>query len=420
MRFLQRGLHALSVIVAVTLGGLVLFFVLGSVALRVEDYDSEVKWATIALGVILLTLIVWGVWKKVSYRMTLPVIGLCGGFVLYLVWDDAERPAPPDIGPVTPTDSKSYEAYRWFVKGDLHSRLAEQAKELAELPKFPNDHAQWPEFFAKHRAAFTQAWEKDALGRAWIDAMAQNAPEGVYPPVKKTEGPMLAFTPYRQSASARWGYVQVLVIDKRYDDAARLLVPFLRANFHLQRGGAILVTEMIAVVGLRGSYDQLEILVGTGKLSPEVRSEVAVALKEAPPIQLSLHNAFLGEQAFARIGYDELKKNYSDAAGFVLSVEKSKIPTNRFLWRLFFNPKRSEKLHVESLRETRELAELRLLGTDDKRAKAFEANISKKPIKNIVGQIMQQSTMAAYAKVTDVWWQTEDRRLALLKRLEAP
>ena len=420
MRILQRGVHVLSVMTAVTLGGAVLFFVLGSVALRIEDYDSEVKWASMALGIMLLALVIWGVWKKVSYRATLPVIGLCGGFVLYLVWDDAERPPPPEIPAMVPADSKSYEAYRWLLKNDPHSRLGELPKKSVELPQFPQDHAQWPEFFAKHREIFTQAWEKDTLGRAWIDAMAQHVPEGIYPPLKKTDGPMLAFAPFRLSASTRWGYVQVLMIDKRYDDAARLLVPFLRANFHLQRGGSILVTEMIAVVGLRGSYDQLEILAGTGTLSPETRAEVVAVLKEGPPIQLPLRNAFLGEQAFMRIAFEELRKDYGAATESLVSKERSRISANRFLWRLFFNPKRSERLHMEMLRETREQAELHLLGTADKRAKAFEAGVNARPLKNIVGQLMQQSALYSFVKVTEVWWQTEDRRLALVKRLETP
>ncbi len=51
---------------------------------------------------------------------------------------------------------------------------------------------------------------------------------------------------------------------------------------------------MIAVVCIRGTFDQLELLTDSGKLSPEVRTEIVVALKEAPLPGLIIRNAFLG------------------------------------------------------------------------------------------------------------------------------
>ena len=75
----------------------------------------------------------------------------------------------------------------------------------------------------------------------------------------------------------------------------------------MERGGAQLISEMIAVVCIRGTFDQLELLTDSGKLSPEVRTEIVVALKEAPLPGLIIRNAFLGEQAFARLSHEEMK-----------------------------------------------------------------------------------------------------------------
>ncbi len=197
MKILQRLVHAVSVLAAVLLGGAVLYFILSSVGLRVASSDTIVGWALMTLPWLQLVFVIWGVWKKASYRVLRPVIGLCGGFVIYLVWDDPVRSPPPETGPIAPADSKSYATYRWFVKDDPQNRLAEQDKALKELPMFPTDHAKRLECFAQHREAFTQAWKVDTIGREWINAMSQYTPEGIYPIPRTIGGSMLVFSPLK-------------------------------------------------------------------------------------------------------------------------------------------------------------------------------------------------------------------------------
>ncbi len=90
------------------------------------------------------------------------------------------------------------------------------------------------------------------------------------------------------------------MLDHQGDEAAELLLPLVKANYNLQRGGNLLVTQMIAVVLLRHTYEQLDRLVGTGSLSPETRSKVKNVLSEAPSMELVFHHAFMGEIVFQR------------------------------------------------------------------------------------------------------------------------
>lgn len=377
------------------------------------------EWSALALPWILVALCIWGIWKKVSYRWLFPILGLSAGPVAYLAYDGGERPAPPEIGKVVSADSKSYEAYRWFLKGDPLNRLPQAPAALQEIPPFPADSDDWSDFFGKHRDIFIAGWKQDALGREWTDVMAANVPDGIFPP-QGHEGPSMAFSIFRRSAQLRWGYAQVLVLDNRPDDAVQLLLPFLRANYHLQRGGSSLMTEMIALVCVRTTYEHLETLAYAGRLSPALRSEIAATLREAPLPPAIFKNAFLGEEIVFRSAHDSAKGDWHTVIETIASLEGSTLAGNKFLWPLFFNPHQSEREYSEFLRETCRLAELRQLESVEGLGQEFREHIEKWRIKNPLGQLLMQMSAPAFGKVTQGVWQAEDRRKALLQTLEAP
>ncbi len=397
-----------------------MFFAVGSVGLRSSSFDLLVKWITFALPVILILLGAWGIWKKAPYALLLPALVLSGGVIFYLVRDDPVRPPPPNLGMITPPDSASYGAYRWYLKKDPHSRINE-FKGKPELPHFPADHAKWAEFAAQHRQVFTQAVANDTLGRDWIEAMARAEPEGIYPPPVEASGAgILAYAPVRYITDARAGYAQVLMLDQRDDEAAALLVPVLRASYHFERGGALLVTAAVAVAIQRRTYNQLELLVASGKLSPASRASIAGVLKEAPPLSLVFDHAYLGEEAFARTGMDVLKGDYGAMVRTLVPEEKAMIPSNHFLWRLFFNPNRSEREYAEFLHEFARNASEREMIANQKRISAFVEEASDWRIKDPVGQLLFRVSLPAFTKLNEAFWKTEDQRVALLQQLEKP
>ncbi|HEX2853728.1 MAG TPA: hypothetical protein VHO24_10860 [Opitutaceae bacterium] len=421
MRFLPRCVHAVIVLATVALAGALIAFAIGSAGLRLSsEHQTAVEWSARALPWIMGVLCVWGVWKKVGYRWLFPVLGLSAGFVTYLVYDNAARPVPPEIGRVTPADSKSYAAYRWFLRGDPQSRLSEQPTPPVEIPYIPSDRKEWPAFYATHRDIFTTGWESDALGRAWVDEMAQNAPEGIYPPQKRN-APVLLFSRIRQSAKLRWGRAQVLTLDGRTDDAVNLLLPFLRANYHLQTAGSSLVTQMIALVCVQGTYDQLEVLADSGRLSPAMRSLIATALTDAPLPPVIFHNAFVSEQLQSIDEFELMdRKPPVETIQFLMAGKSSQLPTNKFLWRLFHNPRRSAWEFNGFLREVGRLAEVRRLDPPEAEGREFERSINQHRLKNPIAQMFRQATLPAFGLTAKNVWRTEDRRKALVQRLTAP
>jgi hypothetical protein len=421
--WLARGVHILAVILAAMALSASLFYIAGTVSLWVENAEDTVSWIFLLLPWVLGVAAVGAIWKKLSYKAVLPVFGLCGGFVLYLFWDDWSRPPAPEFGPVIHGDSPSYTAYRWLLKDDPHSRLNE-AEGKKDLPPFPAEADQWNTFVTQHRDAFERAWAEDALGRSWVEAMAANSPEGLFPP-QGTDGVWPSFMVIRRHCMARWGKSQLLLVEGENEEAVRLLLPLLRASYHLQRGGNALVTEMIAIVCLRGTYSRLEHMLKTSALSATSKTEIVRVLEEAPPIQLCIKNAFKGEHYVARSSADlmnhgttELRKNLTSLALSDDSIQSTAVLDGRFLYLLFFNPNRSEREYSDFLNEVCQLVQDRKLDTTDPALQRLESNMTSWHPKNQLGRKLMTMAMPAFKKIFVIFWETEDRRLALLQRLQ--
>jgi hypothetical protein len=408
MRFLSRCIHTATVLVTVFLVGAVVFFALGSVGLRSSSFATAAEWSLLALPWAFILFCAWGIWKKAPYALLVPALAVSGGLVIYLAYDDPVRLPPPDLGRVAPATSRSYETFRWFLKNDPHSRVPSW-RDVPDLPRFPEDHAQWSGFFAQNREIFTQAWTEDKLGQEWVAAMATAEPEGIYPPRDTVEQPLVALASFMYTARARWGYAEVLMLDQKPDEAAALLLPFLRANYHLQRGGVGFLTESIAIIGTKGTYEGLERLINSGKLSPQSRSAIADALRQAPSIQLLIHQSFLGEEITGRAAIDSVVSSMAEQ-------QKAKISDIRFLQRLLFNPHRTERKFVDFMNEARRLSELHQLEAAKKLRVEFDGRISQWRIKNPAGQMILRMMLPIVN--TENLWKGEDQRGALLRLLQ--
>ncbi len=396
--------------------GAIAFFVVGSVGLRSADHARLMEWITVVLPWTLLAIAAWGIWKKIPYALMVPVLVVSAAFAVYLGYDDPNPPPPPELGPIAPANSKSLETYRWLLKEDSRSR-ARSVERGAPLPEFPKDKATWPGFFTEHRTRFSQEWATDSLGREWVEAMARFVPEGMYPPPETTSSGLMSFSAVRRIASVRWARAEILMLDHQGDEAAELLLPLVKANYNLQRGGNLLVTQMIAVVLLRHTYEQLDRLVGTGSLSPETRSKVKNVLSEAPSMELVFHHAFMGEIVFQRLAIRETKGGYDEVVRYLALDRTATIPARHFLWRLLFNPYRSEREYAAYLHEVSRLATLRQLDAGKQLGGNFLESANTWHLKNPAGQVLKQMSAAAYDKIVTAFWDTEDRRVALLGRL---
>lgn len=415
--WLARGVHFIAIVCAAITVGATLYFIAGSIGLYVQNSDTVISWILTALPWVLLAGTGWAIWKRLSYRAVLPALGLCGAFVFYLVWDDLSRPIPPELGVVVSEGDPSFRTYRWLLKDDPQNRLSEESKK-PELPRLTGSQDEWASIITQNRRDFEEAWTNDTLGRAWVDAMAAHTPEGIFPP-QGVKGPSLSFSILRRHCTIRWGIAHSLLLDGQNDEAARTLLPLLRASYHLQQGGSSLVTQMIANVAIHGTFARLELILTANNLSPAMKSEIAGVLRGAPAIQLSIKNAFLGEHVVVRSSVDAMKSGYTELADtFKLAAAWNDADHNYdvlgipILVHLFFNPHRFEREYSDFLDEACKLAQQRKLD------RLSETTILSWRLKNPVGQLLTAMTLPAFQKVFVRFWETEDQRLAFLRRLE--
>jgi hypothetical protein len=413
----QRGIQIGAGLIAVILSGLVLFFITGSVALRLTNESETVEWSLLIAPWLMLAVAAWAVWKWFSIRLVVTISALCGIFILYLVWDDSERPPAPQIGAVVPPNSKSYEAYRWLVKDDPLNRLAETSKDLAD---FPSDYAKWPEYVAAHRDEIVRAWEGDKLGHEWVNAMALPKPQGIFPMPKDIKEPLLSFQAIRTSSRIRWAFAQLLITDKKYDEAAKILIPLLQANYHLQWAGAGLHTEMSTLVVLRSTYKQLDALIATNGLSPAMRIQLLHVLQGATPVSAIFDQCLLGEQINVRINGTSVNGRFSETVKLYSSFDPVKISYSPYLWRLFYNPNRSERGYLDYLNESFRLASQRQLDAMETLLQNNSRPANPWRIKNQSGSLPAEIVGSFFGKIAKGFWEMEDLRLALLKKLETP
>jgi hypothetical protein len=217
---------------------------------------------------------------------------------------------------------------------------------------------------------------------------------------------------------------QLLLANGKSDEAAQLLIPVLRAYYHVHQAGTNLVTQMIAVVCLKGTYNQLDSILEKNKVSQATKAEIASILREAPPVAVGIGNAFTGERYFFRTEMDRLRTDVTEVLKSLKQTGQSDTSLQaipfvdyRLVLSFLFNPNRAEKEYDDFLTETCLLGQNRRLDSSDIAEKAFEEKLSLRRLKNPVGRSLSSMAAPAFDKVLENFWKVEDQRVTLLQRL---
>jgi hypothetical protein len=412
-----RILQIASAVAMVACFGSVLYYVNCTLGLYNVSPDLLVNAVNLALPWLMLGGAAWAIANRLLLRFSLPTLVLVSSFLAYLAWDDPAPPPPTAFSPVTPQDSKSYAAYRWFLKSGEGSRVQETPAPSVDLPDFPRDKVTWTADVAKHRQTWEAAWTADTLGREWIAAMAAHQPEGFFPN-RGTSTPMVEFSRIRYAAKSHWARAHLLLADGQVDEAARILLTVVRAAYNLQRGGTTFLTLMVADSLTRGSYERLDLLLDSGALSGHMRAEISGVLQQAPSTRQNIRQAFIGEEIWTRSVIAQIRDPQSED-GASLAAGGWRFAPDWLLNRLLFNPNRTERAHVEYLAGASQLAQARQTGTTEK-VELFERMVNERTVKNPFGQILAAMSLPGYGSTGESSWKTDDLRLDLLKRLTPP
>jgi hypothetical protein len=412
--FALRGIHALVVLLAITATGTAIFAITSIAGLNSWIPDSVENVINLALPWLIPICTVGAIWKNVSYRFALPLLGVSGSWLLYLAWD-ISPPTPSMVMPqCTPQDSKSWTTYRWLLKSGPDSRVNRVPSGQADLPFFPVKREEWAGFVLKNRTVFEVAWLEDTLGREWIETMALYSPEGIYP-TGAPDAPGLSFAVIRRATQIRWACAQLLLLDGKADEAAHALLPLLRTGYHLQKGGTSLLNQMIASACVKGTYERLELIAESGSVPAPTRAAVVAALREAPPVTSNIALVFLGEDISARSFIARVQGEYAGSIESVASTD-SQPSTNRILGRFLFNPRKTEHEYVTFLADCNRLAQERQFSALSQVYTEFDTKITVKKFKNPAGKMLTAMMLPAFTKTIERFWKAEDQRLALLKR----
>jgi hypothetical protein len=409
----QRVLHGVAAAAFAFLAGLVVFAVASAVSDLRETYLSHLVGF---LPVFQIALCAICIWKRTSYVIILPGLALCGGLVAYLIHDDPQRPTLPDLGPVASTDSEGYKTYCWMVKDSPSSRVDEVQIEPSPSKTFIGETKEkWRDYLVANREAILRDWKNDQIGRDWIDALNQHPSAGVI--LCGSSGPSLNFHAVRAIADHRLAYVVWLATEGHGDEAMGLLIPFIRANYVLQRSGTALLNQMIPGVFIRRSYDAAAFLLDEDKLSVDSKKALVVALRESPPVEQILRNSILGQDYEFHDALDKIEESLSSGVDGSTHVKSSLV---RFLQSIIYNPDLTERSFFEfnqdlfALLKTRDLDKMETLSDESERT-----HFDRWALKNPMGRMIKAIAVPAFNGVVKETWEEEDTRLALLKRLGA-
>jgi hypothetical protein len=279
--------------------------------------------------------------------------------------------------------------------------------------------AQWRVWVAANREKILGDWNKDVVGREWIDALARTPCSGVV--LLGFSGPFMKFQPLRAVFDHQWAFVTWLAAEGRGDEAARSLANLVRANQALQRSGAGMLMSMIASACLRRTYDVSQFVIDCGAIGPDSRRELIAALSDAPPINQTTRNCFVGEFAPDREslergatgGKSQLMSNATTALGRRFAA---------FGFDQMCNLNLTEQVLLDYFQQSARYAQQRQFQAMREYKVQFQSRQKAwYRIKNPVGRTLLAMMLDIdLPKVAEALWKVEDARLALLKRLGGP
>ena len=422
MKIFQRVLHAGVVLAVVAMAFLVAIAVLVAWALvMLPETRIYVEWAMALVFVLLLGAFVFGVWTRCSYRLLLPMGVLLALGLTWLAHDEPDGFIPRVPGPFGSPDSKGFQILVWMAKASSSSRISDrnQGNLLTTDLKLPAKQADWSTYTNAHRGEILAAWEKDKVGREWINSLITSAPSGLVP--DKIKDTLLSYSIVREVFEIRMLKAQLLFAENNVDEAAGITEQTIQAIEKLSRGGGTLVNEMIAAVLLRRSCETLSYFVDAHGFSAATKHRLVAALRGFRGGGELLKRTFDAERLYAYQTVVEMKDRSSSPFAELTGFHPlfSRIILSSFVTRFLYNPKLAEQQYDRFLEQIGQLAEARKFNESsplfrsakDERLPSFE-------IKDPLGRMMAVMSVPAFEKVAEHFWQIDDLRLALIKRLE--
>lgn len=342
---------------------------------------------------------------------------LIGCTLLYLAHDEPLRTSdfvPISNAEATPEEKSAYAHLMIYGKRSPAS-LAFKSPDMSF--KHGADKPSYLAWLKRERSNIDRSWEEMAELRAWWDKLDQFEQIPDLSPGDLT-GDIPAYEPYQAYSRIAGAKACLLALDGQAEGPVELIQPALRVGIKLQANSHTLVQPLLGLVLEKVAIDDLTFVLETRGIPEPQRQQLRAILRSDPGVQglRQIIDADRGMQTWTF----SIARPYDLIAsqGHSWSLTLLYVPievTTCFV----YNPHRT--MNAQSAwREKRALAASR---RDLKEVERIEQPVIHPTphfsFKNGYGEVMLGMLNISAVQTINMFWDKEDKRLALLKKLEA-
>ena len=361
---------------------------------------------------------VW--WLGGGYLAAAPVF-------VYLATDDAEIRRPvtmEEIAPAFPGAEKSYAvAMRYGINQPLGRKF--RAPERMYGNPITRDQSidsasaeKWARWLIANRPGIESDWAELAPVRAWMDELNTFDRIADLTPTR-VDAEFMGFSPFRSVMQHACAIAALQALDGHGDDAVATLIPLLQVGRKLQPSARTLLRFQIGIIGERMSLQALTFVLDRTTISPSTRSRLVAALSAPGGGAAGARRLVAIEYTFSLNTLLAYRLGDIVSSGAFYSFRAAE-PLRRVLnlaGPFLYNPRATFNLYGALSSDLEELIGTRQLAQMEARQQQFAREDTRPRFKNFMGsQIMHQYDFV-YTKVAENYWQTQDRRAALLERV---
>ena len=427
----RREWRVLGAVTVVILGGIE-FVQVRAVTLAMDD-SSRSSGAMLILqgGVFLLLLIVLFMlrrkamgrgWLSTASRAGLTVV--LAGYLVYLGWDEPVAPSVVRNQAALAGRSEDEATYRLTVR---YSPVP-GGGQIFTAPTCNLDFGLQGEkrtaYLRTHRAEIEANWAELAEVRAWWAEMAAQPQLGDRITGGIVDQPIIRFQPVRAYMSHALAIAELSALDGDGDRALAMVAEVYVVGARLEPAARTLMRAMIARMVQGQSLKTAEFVLGHAKMSPEASARFVGLLAEPVGGGLGAKRLVLTDAATFFASAEGLTKIIGGGERFSGEGRLGFVARRAtgILLAVTLNPQATvNRLHdyteeIALLAEKREQAKMKGL-PDRMNAELFGGFQAK----NLSGRLLLPMALPYYEGMVKNYWETEDRRAALAKRLrESP
>lgn len=273
------------------------------------------------------------------------------------------------------------------------------------------------EYLVAHRVDIEANWAELAEVRAWWDELAAQSRLGDRI-LKGFEDPISRFQPIRAYTQHAVAVAGLAALDGKADEALAQVGKVYEVGAKLAPASCTLVRGMVAVVIQKQALEAASFILDTAKPSVEARERFAELLDNTVGGPEGARRLVLCEaplwtaEKVSQIGLEQLQPT----KGVRKQVRAALTP----LRAIMVNPQASANRINDYLEILSRYAAARELDTMASEARRFEEELfAVFSVKNIAGRLLAGMVVPAFDKTVKSYWELEDRRAALAKRLRA-